>query len=125
MRSLLAFSLLIVATAALAGDAVSPPIVFTKPDIESKREIEDLVGNNGIGSGTREARSAARRRLHDIGRWTVPPLRKLAVKANAGSRVPMNAIMALARIGDPECLPDLRGLAESAPFNKKNRTYDG
>lgn len=111
MRSLLAVSLLIVV--AFAGDSVSPPIVFTKPDLATKRDIDDLVGNNGIGSGTREARTEARRKLYVIGRWTVPPLRKLAVKTNIGTRVPMNAIMTLARIGDPECLPDLRGLAGS------------
>ncbi|MHC4957513.1 MAG: HEAT repeat domain-containing protein [Planctomycetota bacterium] len=108
--------LLIVALAAAlcpADDVRSPPIFFTKPDLESHREIEDLVGNNGVGAATRKARRAARAKLVKIGRWTVPylvaPIAKPRQKGN--TRIPMNAIMTLARIQDPVALPTLRAFS--------------
>jgi HEAT repeat protein len=84
---------------------------FREPDHETAREIEEAISSNGIGSSTRDVRTAARRKLRSIGRWAVPTLRG-AVAGKTRLRVRMNAVMSLSRILDPSCLPELREAAE-------------
>ena len=99
-------------TPGLARDGRPPLLIFREPDRRTAREIDhELVDPKGIGSSTRAKRTEARARLIEIGAWTVPFLSR-AVAEGDGVRIPMNAIMVLARIGDPQCLPKLRLAAE-------------
>jgi len=114
MRVLLLMLLLSCPLVAGEDAGPAPHVIFRTPDQDTARAIKVLLSSNGIGSSTRDVRSAAREGLREIGRWSVAPLRltidrKKRVK---GVRVPMNAIMTLARILDPDCLLELRAAAE-------------
>ena len=83
------------------------------------RSFEEIVAQELVGgpdgspllAAEERALELKRARLREIGRWGVPYLRKAATKRNQGTRIAMNAIMTLPRIGDPDCLADLRMLA--------------
>jgi len=84
-------------------------MVFFEPDAATRREIQNqLIDPTGVGSGTRDVRTAARKRLTEIGPWTVPFLCR-AIAKGSGDRVPMNCVFALARVGDYHCIPTLEG----------------
>jgi HEAT repeat protein len=106
--------LVLLLVAPLAAQEGPPMGFFREPDHETARDIANLVSSYGIGSSTRDVRTDARRKLREIGRWSVPTLRTaVARKESEPARVRMNAVMALSRILDPSCLPELREVAES------------
>ncbi len=118
MRLLPACLLLAVACAPGArgdGEGGAPLMLFKEPDPETRRRItDDLISNNGIGAATSDVRTLQRAELRRIGYWAVPFLKDVVYgpKSVKGVRIPMNAIMVLARILDLRALPELRAAAQ-------------
>ena len=109
MRRILALTLLLACAADGGDEAKTPLLIYREPDPSTRKEIETkLISQEGIGSSTQAARVRARARLTEIGAWAVPYLRREVERA-MGERVPMNATMVLARILDPDALPEIRG----------------
>lgn len=111
---------LLLAGPAVGQEAETPLIFFRDPDPKTQKRIEDeLISGRGEGlaSGTRDKRSAARRELVGIGPWTVPYLNAAiwGRKSDRNNTIRRNAVMALARILDPRCLPELREVAANDP----------
>jgi len=97
------------------GEGGAPLMLFKEPDPETRRRItDDLISNNGIGAATSGVRTEQRAVLRQIGYWSVPFLKDVVhgPKSVKGVRIPMNAIMVLARILDLRALPELRGAAQ-------------
>ncbi len=97
------------------GEGGAPLMLFKEPDSETRRRITDeLISHNGIGAATSDMRTLKRAELRRIGYWSVPFLKEVVYgpKSVKGVRIPMNAIMVLARILDLRALPELRGAAQ-------------
>lgn len=117
-RALLLLLLLLPCAVGLGEEGKAPLLIFREPDATTAREIENkLISQEGIGASKRKPRQDARRQLEEIGAWSVPYLQG-AVERSVAERVPMNAIMVLARILDPVALPQIRKAANKSrhPF---------
>ena len=117
-RALLLLLLLLPCAVGLGEEGKAPLLIFREPDTTTAKEIENkLISQEGIGASQRKPRQDARRQLEEIGAWSVPYLQG-EVERSVGERVPMNAIMVLARILDPVALPQIRKAANKSrhPF---------
>jgi len=114
-RALVAVVALLWAAPSPAEEAKTPLLILREPDPRTAREIEDLLSaRGGLQDSDYEERAKARAHLAAIGPWAVPFLCETVAgrKAARSARVRMNAVLALARIRDPRCLPALRSAAQ-------------
>ena len=121
LRRALLLLLLLLPCAAGLGDEVeeakAPLLIFREPDKLTVRDLKKWISQEGIGASDRTERREARAHLMEVGAWSVPSLQR-EVERSVGERVPMNAIMVLARILDPAALPQIRVAARKSrhPF---------
>ncbi|MFB3065016.1 MAG: HEAT repeat domain-containing protein [Planctomycetota bacterium] len=92
-----------------------PPLIFFRtPDPKTRKEIRAEIKN--LNDSTIVDRRRARRRLADIGIWSVPALSATleGKKREKDMRVRMNAILTLSQLEDPRSLPSLRAAAHDS-----------
>jgi HEAT repeat protein len=80
------------------------PIVFTRPDRETARDIDDAIDR--FGDPSPNNRERARDRLFDIGFWAAEALRGTLQERKSQFRT--NSLLVLGRLGDARSIPDMR-----------------
>jgi HEAT repeat protein len=80
------------------------PVVFTRPDRDTARDINDYIDR--FGDPSPNNREVARDRLYDIGTWAAEVLRTTLRERKSQFRT--NSLLVLGRLGDRRSIPEMR-----------------